>query len=635
MTTIDTIARPVPAALSLGALGVVFGDIGTSPLYALRETVLAAGGPEDPRAVLGAVSLILWALIISISVIYVNVILRVDNEGEGGILSLAALLRLHERKPEGRAWWKHALFALAVLGAAMLFGDAVITPAISVLSAVEGLNVAWPAIEHLIAPIAMGVLAAFFTLQLAGTDRIGRLFGPVMLAWFAILGALGLRGLVAEPAILQALDPRHALACLAHAPHGIAVVIAALFLAITGGEALYADLGQFGRQAIARAWFLIALPGLALTYLGQGALLLADPEAIRDPFYTLAPAAFRLPLVFVATFATIIASQAVITGIFGITRQAIQLGLLPPFAIRQTSDENATHVYIALVNAMVGLLALAVVWSFGSSAALADAYGLAVAFAMLATSTTFVATLRLAFGWSWTRLAPLAIPVVGLDVMFVSANAGKFASGGWLPTILALAACLLVHVWRRGLRRTKPFEEPEPIGHFASRTARGHAAIDRSAVFLAAPGRGTPSALQRIERLFNATFRTVIVVTVCVRPRPRVPIEERIAVQRIEANTWRVVISTGFMQVTNVPSLLGPTLRQIGVRPDDVIYVTGRDRIRPERGRVAPVAALLDRLFVFLTRNAQRSVDRFALPARRTLELGSLREMGPVDVRQT
>ena len=618
----------VRTGLVLGALGIVFGDVGTSPLYALRETVQAAGGAGAPGAVLGAVSLIVWALLVSITLIYVQVILRVDNHGEGGIFSLAALIGLHRPRPGTSRRRRAVLLGLGLLGAAMLFGDAVITPAISVLSAVEGLDVAWPALDHLIVPIAIGILAAFFVLQAAGTERIGALFGPVMLAWFATLGALGLLGIAAEPRVLTALDPRHAVMALAHAPQGVLVVVAAVFLAITGGEALYADLGQFGRRAIARAWLFAALPGLALNYLGQGALLLARPEAAADPFYTLAPEAMRLPLVVLATCATVIASQAVVTGVFTIVRQGGQLGFLPPLRTRHTSQANEHHVYIGLVNLLVGALAISVVLGFRSSEALADAYGLAVAVAMIATSTLFVAALRLVHRWPWARLAPLAVVVVGLDATFVTANLSKFASGGWLPATLAGLALVLMIAWTRGARRVEP-ERDEPMAQFARRTARGHTEVTRTGVFLSAPGRGTPTSLLRLERLLGLTFRTVVVVTVWVRSRPRVPASERVSALRLDPDTVRIEVSTGFMQSTDLPTLLGPAFKSLGIASDEVVYVVGRDRVTiPDRWRLGhAVGRLLDMLFVLLTRNAQRSVDRFNLPPKRTVEIGSRRPL--------
>ena len=621
--------RPTTArsALVLGALGVVFGDIGTSPLYALRETVRAAGGAASAEAVLGSVSLVVWALLVSVTLVYVNVILRVNNRGEGGILSLAALIGLHKT---GTRRGRRLLLGIALVGSAALFGDAVITPAISVLSAVEGLQVAVPALDPLVVPIAIVILLAFFAAQMFGTARIGLVFGPVMAVWFLVLSALGVRGIASEPAILSALDPRHAVAALANGPDGATVVLASLFLAITGGEALYADLGQFGRKAIARAWYLLALPALVLVYLGQGALLLHRPDAFEDPFFTLAPQPLRLPLVILATAATIIASQAVVTGVFTIARQAGQLGVLPPLRVRHTSGTNEHQIYIGLVNVIVGVLAVVVVWGFGSSDALANAYGLAVAFAMLATSTLFAATLRLVYRWSWARLVPLAALVVGLDVVFVTANLSKIATGGWLPALLAGAALLVMVAWTRGRTRVRGTEDDEPVGHFLHRTARGHHVLAHTGVFLAAPGRGTPTALLRLERLFDVTLRDLIIVTVWVRSTPHVPSYERVTHVRLDPHTVRVDVSTGFMQGTDLPSLLGPTFKSLKLASDDVVYVTGRDRIDLRR-RHASLRSLpgraLDKLFVFLTRNAERTTDRFNLPPKRTIEIGSVQRL--------
>ena len=452
-----------------------------------------------------------------------------------------------------------------------------------------------------------------------------------MLAWFAALGALGLGGVLREPAVLAALDPRRAAQALVHAPGGALVVLAAVFLAVTGGEALYADLGQFGRPAIQRAWMTVALPGLALNYLGQGALLLGEPAAIGEPFYRLAPEVARLPLVALATCATVIASQAVVTGVFAVARQAGQLGLLPPLRARHTSQANEHHVYVGLVNALVGGLAIVTVLAFGSSEALADAYGLAVAVAMIATSTLFAAALGLALAWPWPRVAALALVVVGLDLVFVTANLSKLASGGWLPAVLAGAALLVMAAWTRGNARVRPAETDEPLAHFARRAARGHTMVPRAAVCPTAPGQSTPNALLRLDRLFGLAFSTIVLVTVRVRSRPRVPSAERVAVRRLDERTARVEVSTGFMQGTDLPTLLGPALRSLGLDPGDVVYVVSRDRVVAPRRRGLRGALLgpLDALFVFLTRNAQRSVDRFGLPPRRTVELGSVRRLAP------
>lgn len=616
------------SALAVGALGIVFGDIGTSPLYALRETVKAAGGASH-EAVLGSVSLILWSLILSTTIVYLNAILRVNNHGEGGILSLAALLGLHKRvdaNPRKRLT-RLMLLAVAFLGAAMLFGDAVITPAISVLSAVEGMNLAMPGFEGTVIPIATGVLVGFFAMQAAGTGRIGLLFGPIMLAWFLALGLFGAMELQSSPAILAAFDPRHAFHALQMAPGGALFVLAAVFLAVTGGEALYADLGQFGRKPIALAWYVVVFPSLALNYMGQGALLLGDPTALDDPFYSLAPIELRFPLVLLATSATVIASQAVVTGIFAVVHQAGQLRFLPPMMVRYTSRHNEHHVYIGLINVIVGVLAIVVMRSFGSSDALAHAYGLAVSVAMIATSILFVATLAQVHRWRWAMLAPLAILILGLDLTFVTANASKIASGGWLPALLALIAIVVMVAWVRGRSRLLAPEDDVSIGHFAHKTINCTTEIPRTAVFLCQPGRHTPAPLLRLKRLYQTTFRRILVVTVWVTSSPTVPAARRVHVVTLDKRVVKIDIASGYKQSTDLPTLLGPAFKQLGIEAGEVTYVLGHDRVRlpPLRWRLRDILSRpLDILFLFLSRNAQRSADRFNLPPRRTIIVGSV-----------
>ncbi len=619
------------ALLALGALGIVFGDIGTSPLYALRETVRAGGGPEQ-EVVLGSVSLIIWALLLSTTLVYVNAILRVTNRGEGGIFSLAALLGLHHRNPDSR--FKRArlvLLGVALFGAAMLFGDAVITPAISVLSAVEGLKTAMPGMPDSAVPIATGVLAAFFLLQMAGTSRIGALFGPIMLVWFTVLGLLGAGEIMRAPEILSALNPTHAVNLLLTAPAGALMVLAAVFLAVTGGEALYADLGQFGRPSIALAWYGAVLPALGLNYLGQGALLLTDPSAIADPFTTLAPMAWRLPLVILATMATVIASQAVITGVFSLVQQAGHLRFLPPLKIRHTSAHNEHHVYVGSVNAVVGICAIAVVWHFGSSDALASAYGLAVSLAMIATSILFIATLWKVLRLPLPLVALIGVLVLGLDITFGTANASKIAAGGWLPALLAFGALVVMVSWVRGRAMLRATDEDQPIGHFVAHPAeKCRTAINRACVFLCPPERQTPATLLRFRRLFGATFHRVVLVTVWVKSTPRVAACDRVKVLRLGDNVTRISVFSGFMQRTDLPSILGPAFASVGLASDDVTYVVGSDRVRlPHlRWRIATILLRpLDMLFLVLSRNAQRPVDRFRLPPRRTIELGAVHEI--------
>ncbi len=619
---------PARVAVVLGALGVVFGDIGTSPLYALRETIRATGGPTR-EAVLGSVSLILWSLVLSTTLVYINAILRVTNRGEGGILSLAALLRLHRLDEEGSNRRRVILLVVAILGAAMIFGDAIITPAISVLSAIEGLRTAVPRIEHWVLPIALGVLIGFFILQVAGTERIGSVFGPIMLGWFVVMGGLGAGALLHEPAILAALDPRHAIHALSNAPAGPLVVLAAVFLALTGAEALYADLGQFGRRAIATGWYLVVLPGVALNYLGQGATILGDPGAADAPFFALVPPAAALPLVVLATCATVIASQAVVTGLFTVVQQAGRLRLLPPIGIRHTSHENEHHVYVGIVNVTVGVLALAVAWGFGSSDALSDAYGLAVSVAMVSTSILFVAALRTIFHWRWRTLAPLAAFILTLDLTFLTANLSKIETGGWLPALLAAAAFTIMIAWTVGIRRARPSESDMPLSMVLDQPGlaplRGGR---RPVVALCQPDRQCPTTLLKLHRLLNVAIRPLIIVTVRTRAIPHVDLADRALVSMPADGVFQIEVLSGFMQNTDLPSILGPILKAHGMRADQATYIVGHDRVRLPRTRSWRTIAMrpLGWLFVFMTRNAQRAVDRFNLPAHRTIEIGTVHE---------
>ena len=609
---------PRPAGsgwLSLVALGVVFGDIGTSPLYAFRVAVEAAGGPSS-NVVLGIGSFIVWALVLSVAVKYITFILRADNEGEGGVLALAALLDL-TRRTDRRS---RGLLLIAMAGAAALFGDAVITPAISVLSAVEGARVVLPVLDDLVLPLTTAILLALFALQRLGTERVGRSFGPVMLAWFVGIGALGALQIANEPHVLFALDPRHGLALLTASPATASLVLAAVFLAITGGEALYADLGQVGRRGITLAWYGVAMPGLVLNYLGQGALLLARPEAAADPFFELAPDLLRVPLLVLATAATIIASQAVLTGLFSLARQGMLLGLLPPLKVTYSSQTNPHAIYIGSLNAIIAVLTIAVVLGFGSSERLASAYGLAVILAMVTTTVMFLVwyakrTSRLA-------LAAVAALLVGLDLTFLVPNLGKVASGGWLPLTLAGFAFVVALAWYRGRRKRLTSEAREPqLAQIARRLHRpDHLTLSKPIVFLARPGISAPHALRDVERLLGLNFAPLIVVTLWPTNRPRVTAEDATSVLKLGPHMSHVHIRVGYMQRIDLPSLLAPTLRSLGIRPRDAVYVTSLERVLVPRptspGRV------LDVVYGLLTRLAERAPDRFNLPPNRTLEFG-------------
>ncbi|MEW5421189.1 KUP/HAK/KT family potassium transporter [Amorphus sp. 3PC139-8] len=603
----------------MGALGIVFGDIGTSPLYSLRETVVAAGHMAPDVAVVGVLSLITWAIILAIAVKYVGMVLRVDNDGEGGILALATLLNLHA---DARRW-QLVLLCAALLGAAMLFGDGVITPAISVLSAMEGLKLAAPSLDPLVVPLTVMVLAALFLAQRAGTHRIGVLFGPIMLIWFVVLGLLGLYGLSGNLHVLRALSPHHGVLLLAADPVRGLAVLSAAFLAITGGEALYADLGQFGRRAISWAWYGVAMPGLLLNYYGQGALILADPSALQNPFYALAPHLLRIPLLLLATAATVIASQAVITGVMSLARQAMEIGYLVPLRTIHTAEEHESHIYLPAVNAFLGILAIVVVIGFGSSNALAGAYGLAVATAMVTTTVLYAAAVIRLRDWPRGVAIAVVVGILAFDLVFFVANLGKIESGGWLPLMLAAFALLVMAAWRVGQARTRAWLAPTtiPLPQFAKKEAKETVNIDYPAVFLTRTSANTPTTLVLLDRLLGTTFSTAIVVSVTVAGRPRVTGDERVKTVPMKGGILRLDISVGYMQSVNLPAIIGPVLKAEGIDSDTVVYVVGFERpVAPER--IRRPGDLLAKLFAVLARFMERTADHFQLPQRRTLEVG-------------
>ena len=602
------------------ALGVVFGDIGTSPLYAFKVAVSAAGGPSTAN-VLGIVSLIVWALLLSVSLKYVAFVLRADNDGEGGVFALVGLLDLVRPRKHGYSVY----LVVALVGAAALFGDAVITPAISVISAVEGVKVALPVLDHLVLPITTIILVMLFVAQRYGTATIGMVFGPIMLLWFAALGLLGAVQLIENPTVLQALDPRHGFVLLARSPAVALAVLATVFLAITGGEALYADLGQVGRTAIRRAWYVVALPGLLLNYLGQGSLVLASPNEATEPFFHLAGSTLAIPLLVLATGAAIIASQAVLTGLFSLTHQAMRLGLLPPLKVVHNEAGNPHAIYVPALNGIVAVLTLGTAWGFGSADALAGAYGLAVVAAMVTTSVLFLV-------WYARRAGKTALFFVGvlmlsLDFAFVVPNSLKIADGGWLPAGLAVFAFVITFAWHRGrTHRLEAAGRGEALGQFARRmTAPDHTVLDRPTVFLAKPGVAAPHALRELERLFGLNFGRLIVVTLWPSNRPRIPGPEATETLMLGDHVVHVHLRIGYMQRVDLPSLLAPTFRQLGIEPRAVTYVTSFERVVLADDHHGP--SFLDVLYMLLTRIAERAPDRFHLPASRTVEVGSPQQL--------
>lgn len=613
-------AKPRATMMVVGALGIVFGDIGTSPLYSLRQAILATDHLHADLAVTGVLSLITWAIIIAIAIKYVGLVLRVDNEGEGGILALATLLGVHASPRR----WGIPLLGAALVGAAMLFGDGIITPAISVLSAFEGLKLAAPALDAYVVPITVAVLAVLFLAQRAGTHRIGALFGPIMLVWFVVLAIFGAIGIASHPSILRALSPHYGILLILADPLRGLVVLSAVFLAITGGEALYADLGHFGRRAIARAWYGVAMPGLLLNYYGQGALILEDPSAIANPFYLLAPHALRIPLVLLATAATVIASQAVITGVMSIARQAMEIGYLVPLRTVHTAAEHESHIYIPAVNFILGTLSILVVIGFGSSTALAGAYGLAVAAAMITTTILYAAALVRRKTWP----VPLAWAVAGalltFDLVFFAANLGKIESGGWLPLSIAAFGLLVMAAWRVGIRRTQAWQAPHavPLAQFARKEEKEEANLTKPVVFLTRRTASvTPTTLVLLDRLLATTFTHAIVVSVSVVGRPRVSGDDRVKVEVMHGGVMRLTVTVGYMQSVNLPAILGPTLKSQSIDTDAVVYVVGFERpVSPERIRTP--GDVLATMFSILARFNERAADHFALPPRRTLEIG-------------
>ncbi len=610
------------AASALTALGVVFGDIGTSPLYALRECFHGPHAvPPTHENVLGVLSLIVYSLLVVISIKYVAVVMRADNQGEGGIMALTALI-LPQRSAAAPS--RGVLVLLGIFGAALLYGDGMITPAITVLGAIEGLNVATPVFERYVVPITVVILVIVFAIQRHGTHRVGGLFGPVMVIWFGALIVLGLRWIVREPVVLTALDPRHAVRFFADNGWTGVTVLGAVFLVVTGGEALYADMGHFGKRPIRLAWFALVLPALLVNYFGQGALLLLQPAAAEQPFFQLAPSWLLVPMVGLATAAAIIASQALISGAFSLTRQAIQLGYAPRLSITHTSSDEMGQIYVPQINWFLALCTLLIVIGFGSSTALAAAYGIAVALTMVITVVLLytVAVDR----WHWPAWAAMAICALFLavDLMFFAANLTKLTQGGWLPLLIGFSLLTLMTTWKTGRRlvaerlvaRAVPFPE-----FLASLDATRPARVSGTSVFLTAQPGGTPPALVHNVRYNKALHEHVIVLTLTTAQVPHVSDAERLTVQLLRADIAVVRARYGFMEVPNVPRVLA-LAAEAGVAFDatDVTYFLGRETVISNRH--GGMAAWREHLFIFMARNAVRATAFFGLPPERVVELG-------------
>ncbi len=614
------------AALALGALGVVYGDIGTSPLYAIRECFHGEYGVEPtPAHVLGVLSLMFWSLVVIISVKYIVFVMRADNRGEGGILSLVALAVPRDSGTRGSAW---ALALLGVFGAALLYGDGMITPAISVLSAVEGLQVAAPALERFVVPVTVAILIALFAIQRHGTGRVGALFGPVMVVWFATLGVLGVRGIAEEPSVLAALAPWHAVSFLAEKGGVGLVVLASVFLVVTGGEALYADMGHFGRRPIRVAWFGLVLPGLLLNYYGQGALVLRNPAAAENPFYLLAPAWSLYPMIALATAAAVIASQAMVSGAFSLTHQAIQLGYCPRLSVQHTSALESGQIYVAPVNWAIMVAACALVLGFGSSANMSAAYGMAVSATMLITTALLCVVAYRRWGWRWGTLA-LAAVLVPVDLAFFGANLLKLDDGGWFSLLIAALGFALMSTWKRGrgVLRERLEETGLPLELFLPDLETNKLPrVPGTAVFMAGDPSGTPLALLHNVKHNKVVHGLNVLLTLVTEDVPYVPEPERAIVKPLGQGFFRVVAHHGFMELPDVPRLL----RQVrsAALPVDLertSYFLGRERLIPA-GR-SGMARWREWLFAVMSQNAQSATSFFRIPPNQVVELGAQVEL--------
>nr|WP_101293578.1 potassium transporter Kup [Pseudomonas sp. Hg5Tf] len=611
----------------IAAVGVVYGDIGTSPLYTLKEVFAGHYGVQaNHDGVLGILSLVFWSLIWVVTIKYVLFVLRADNQGEGGIMALTALAR-RAAAPYPRL--SRVLVLLGLFGAALFYGDSMITPAISVLSAVEGLQLAFDGIDHWVVPIALVVLVALFLIQKHGTARIGTLFGPVMVLWFTVLGALGVYGIAQRPEVLLALNPAWAVQFfVVHPGIGVAI-LGAVVLALTGAEALYADMGHFGRKPIARAWIVLVLPGLVLNYFGQGALILGNPEAVRNPFYLLAPTWALLPMVGLATLATIIASQAVISGAFSLTRQAIQLGYVPRMFIQHTSSQEQGQIYIGTVNwaLMVGVVLL--VLGFESSGALAAAYGVAVTGTMLITTLLSAAVVLLLWKTPRWLAVPLLLGFLLVDSLYFAANAPKIFQGGAFPVIAGIALFILMTTWKRGrkiiVERLDESALPLPL-FIASIASQPPYRVQGTAVFLTARSDAVPHALLHNLLHNQVLHERVVLLTVVSQDRPRVPLSERFEVEDFGDGFYRVHLNFGFIEEPDVPTALQLChVPALDFSPMGTTYFLSRETVIPTK-RIG-MARWREGLFAFLLKNANSNLKYFNLPLNRVIELGTQVEM--------
>jgi KUP system potassium uptake protein len=614
--------------LALGALGVVFGDIGTSPLYAIQTVFAIDHGAVTPTAtdVYGVISLVFWSITLVVSVKYVTFILRADNDGEGGVMALAALARRSVR-PSGKRF--ALVMILGVLGAALFYGDSVITPAISVMSAIEGLSVPAPGLAELEVPLGAAIITALFLVQRFGTHLVGRLFGPIMVLWFVVLGVLGIGEIVRAPQILTALLPTHALTFVFKDPIIAFVAMGAVVLAITGAEALYADMGHFGRAPIRRAWFVVVFPCLTLNYLGQGGLILRDPKAIDSPFFRLAPSWAQLPLVVLATVATVIASQAVISGAYSVSRQAERLGYLPRLTVQHTSEHEQGQIYAPAINwtLYAGVIVLLVV--FQSSAKLATAYGLAVTGTFLLTTTLFLVYAEAAWRWSWKRLALVGGPLYFLELTYFAANLTKILHGGWLPLLIAIVVATVMLTWKRGrlLVVSRRAQMEGPIGPFIEWLHSDPVTqVPGTAVFLHPDKETAPLAFRENASFNHIVHERVFIVSTSAENVPHIPPEDRVLIDHLGAaddGITHLTLRFGFQDDQDVPAGLRVARDQgQDIDPDTAYYFLSKITVQRAEGN-AGMSAWRKRLFIGLNHNAADPAVYFCLPDDRTVVMGA------------
>jgi KUP system potassium uptake protein len=624
-------AHPVAGGLVLAALGIVFGDIGTSPLYALQTVFSIDDGAVRPTVadVYGVVSMMFWSVTLIVSIKYLGILMRADNDGEGGVMALTALARrLYSRRGAGTA----GIVVIGILGVSLFYGDSLITPAISVLSAVEGVEVVAPALEHMVVPAAAVILTLLFAGQRFGTGRVGALFGPIMLLWFAVLAAAGVAGIVAHPGVLKGLSPTYAIGFVVGHPGTAFIAMGAIVLVITGAEALYADMGHFGRSPILRGWFLVVFPALTLNYLGQASLIISDPDAVESPFFLLFPEWARAGMIVLATAATVIASQAVITGAFSLSRQAAQLGLLPPVTVRQTSEHAGGQVYLPGVNGLLFVGVLVVMFTFGSAERLATAYGVSVTGALVIDTVLMLLVARVLWRWRPWQLALAAVAFGGVELTFLAANMSKVAHGGWLPLLIAVVVFTVMTTWRRGreIVAGNRRKQEGPLREFVDDlNAQGLPRVPGTAVFPHPGKETTPLALRANVEHNKILHEDVLIVSASAANVPHVPVADRFEVDDLGYDDDRIQhlsVRFGFSDEPNLPEALAQACASGALHPDtmrarDVSYFLSRGSIR--RTRAKGMMSWRKVLFLRLAHNAADPAAYFGLPVDRTVTMGS------------